>query len=66
MVATRNGLNTAYYGKEVGPTDILVRHDVMNAQAKGLTNTVARSASKEAMDQIECLGPTTSKNQYGG
>lgn len=66
VVATRNGLNTVYYGKEVAPTDILVQHNVMNPQAKGLTDTVARATSKEAMEGKECFAPATSKKHYGG
>lgn len=44
VVGVRGSLNEAYYGKQVNPTDILVRHDVRNPQASGLVQTVAKSA----------------------
>ena len=44
VVATRGGLNEAYYGKEVTPTDIFVRREVTNPQAKGLISEVTKLA----------------------
>ncbi len=44
VVAVRDSLNDAYYGRHVTPTDILVRHDVRNPQAAGLVNTLSRVA----------------------
>lgn len=44
VVATRGGLNEAYYGKEVTPTDIFVRREVTNPQAKGLIRDVTTLA----------------------
>jgi lipid-binding SYLF domain-containing protein len=44
VVATRGGLNEAYYGKEVTPTDIFVRREVTNSQAKGLISEVTTLA----------------------
>ncbi len=44
VVAVRSGLNGAYYGKRVSPTDILVLHDVKNRQAMGLVEEVSKSA----------------------
>ncbi len=44
VVATRGGLNKAYYGKDVTPTDILIRRAVTNSHAAGLTGAVAKVA----------------------
>ena len=46
VVATRDGLNKAYYGKEVTPTAILVRHEATNPQAAGLIGAVSKAAGK--------------------
>jgi lipid-binding SYLF domain-containing protein len=46
VVATRDGLNKAYYGKEVTPTAILVRHEARNPQAAGLIGAVSKAAGK--------------------
>ncbi|MGH6780640.1 MAG: lipid-binding SYLF domain-containing protein [Sphingomonadaceae bacterium] len=46
VVAARDGLNKAYYGKEVTPTAILVRHAVTNPQAAGLIGAVSKAAGK--------------------
>ena len=44
VVKVREGLNAAYYGKpSVTPTDILVRKNVSNPQARELLQTVAKS-----------------------
>lgn len=48
VVAVRGGLNDAYYGKPVSPTDILVRHDVRNPHALGLIETVEKSAATKS------------------
>lgn len=45
VVATRDSLNEAYYGKKVNATDILVRHDVKNPQASGLIKAVSKAAA---------------------
>ncbi len=42
VVDTRDGLNHAYYGKTVTPTDILVKHSVSNPQANPLRESLAR------------------------
>jgi hypothetical protein len=39
-------LNKAYYGKEVTPTAILVRHEATNPQAAGLIGAVSKAAGK--------------------
>ena len=44
VVATRGGLNEAYYAKQVTPTDILVRREVTNSQARGLISEVTKVA----------------------
>jgi lipid-binding SYLF domain-containing protein len=44
VVATRGGLNEAYYGRQVTPTDILVRREVTNPQAYGLLGQVTKMA----------------------
>jgi len=44
VVATRDALNHAYYGKEVPPIDILITRTVTNPQAAGLIDAVAKVA----------------------
>ena len=44
MVATRDALNHAYYGKEVTPIDILITRTVTNPKAAGLIDAVAKVA----------------------
>lgn len=44
VVSVRKSLNESYYGSGVTPSDILVRNEVMNRQARGLIETVSRSA----------------------
>jgi len=46
VVAVRDGLNKAYYGKEVTPTAILVQREVTNPQAAGLIGAVSKAAGK--------------------
>ena len=46
VVAVRDALNKAYYGKEVTPTSILVRHEATNPQAAGLIGAVSKAAGK--------------------
>jgi lipid-binding SYLF domain-containing protein len=46
VVATRGDLNKAYYGKEVSPTNILLRHTVTNKQAASLISAVAKAAGQ--------------------
>jgi lipid-binding SYLF domain-containing protein len=42
VVAVRGALNTAYYGKEVTPTQILIQREVSNPQADGLIEAVTK------------------------
>ena len=44
VVATRGGLNEAYYGRPVTSTDILVRREVTNPKASGLLSRVTKMA----------------------
>jgi SH3 domain-containing YSC84-like protein 1 len=44
VVATRDALNAAYYGKEVTPTQILIQREVGNPHAKGLIDAVSKQA----------------------
>jgi SH3 domain-containing YSC84-like protein 1 len=45
VVATRGALNKAYYGKDVSPTDILVRGTVSNREAAPLVAAVSKLAN---------------------
>jgi len=44
VIKIREGLNNDYYGQTASPTDILVRKNVNNPQAKALLGTVAKYA----------------------
>ena len=48
VVATREGLNHAYYGRQVSPKDILVLHDVANPQALGLIEEVSKLTAQKS------------------
>jgi len=54
VVAKRDSLNRAYYGKEVSPMDITVRNEVKNPQAAGLIRTVDRLAGEQSKAMKEC------------
>lgn len=43
VVAVREALNTAYYGKEVTPAQILIQREVSNPQAAGLIEAIAKA-----------------------
>jgi SH3 domain-containing YSC84-like protein 1 len=45
VIAVREGWNSAYYGKSVNPTDILVRQTVSNPQSASLIAAVTKAAS---------------------
>ena len=45
VIATRDEWNRDYYGKEVRPTDILVKLAVMNPQSAGLKATLVRAVA---------------------
>jgi SH3 domain-containing YSC84-like protein 1 len=45
VIAVREGWNSAYYGKSVTPTDILIRRAVSNPHAAGLIAAVTKTAS---------------------
>lgn len=44
VVGVRGKLNDAYYGKEVTPMDILIRHDVSNKASSGLVQAVDKAS----------------------
>ncbi len=44
VVAVRQSLNTAYYGRPVSPNQILIQREVSNPQAAGLIEAVAKVA----------------------
>jgi lipid-binding SYLF domain-containing protein len=46
VVKTRDALNKAYYGKELSPTDIIIRKSVSNPQADGLRKAIAEVSDK--------------------
>ena len=48
VIAVRDESNEHYYGKEVRPTDILVKRSVENPQAAGLRAALARAASGQS------------------
>ncbi len=47
VVATRDGLNSAFYGRNVKPSDILIRPTVSSPQASRLLEEVAKAAAKK-------------------
>jgi SH3 domain-containing YSC84-like protein 1 len=47
VIAVRDGWNSAYYGKSVTPTDILVRGAVSNPHSAGLIAAVTKIASRQ-------------------
>jgi lipid-binding SYLF domain-containing protein len=47
VVAVRDALNQAYYGKDVTPTGILIQRQVTNPRAAGLIEAVAKAAGKK-------------------
>ncbi len=64
VVAVRSGLNEAYYGKRVSPTDILIRHTVTNPQAAWLIEDVSRSAAQKSVAKDEILPKDQSRDFY--
>ncbi|HWT81662.1 MAG TPA: lipid-binding SYLF domain-containing protein, partial [Candidatus Methylomirabilis sp.] len=44
IVGVRGSLNKGYYGKEVTPTDILIKRKVRNPKSKGLIDAVSKVA----------------------
>ncbi|MDH5668266.1 MAG: lipid-binding SYLF domain-containing protein [Nitrospira sp.] len=48
IIDTWDGANRTYYGKEVRPSDILMKHTVSNPQSAGLKEALARAAKGEA------------------
>jgi len=48
VIKVRNGLNSAYYGSDVRPTDILITREARNAAARDLVKSVAEAAARSA------------------
>ena len=48
VVAVHSGLNQAFYSKAVSSTDILIRHDVTNPEAKSLVENLSKSAAQKS------------------
>ncbi len=48
VIEPRDGYNWSYYGKQVTPTDILVKRTVTNPHSAGLRTTLARAAARDA------------------
>lgn len=48
VIAPRDGLNSAFYGRIVDPVDILIRHTVTNPLADRLRKAVAKATSHPA------------------
>ncbi|MBI4763768.1 MAG: lipid-binding SYLF domain-containing protein [Deltaproteobacteria bacterium] len=46
VVAVRDDLNAAFYGRKVTPTDIFIRHEVKNPEASVLIEEVVKAAKK--------------------
>ena len=44
VVAVREGLNAAYYGRETDPLDIIIRRQVKNPRAANLIKAVEKVA----------------------
>jgi lipid-binding SYLF domain-containing protein len=65
VVATREGLNAAYYGKKVSPADILIRHEARNPQSRDLTQTASRSIAKDAETLLGCVREGKLRERYG-
>lgn len=63
VIAVRQGLNDAYYGKSATPADIFVRHAVKNPQAGRLIEDVSKSAGPKAA-AMEILPMAKSGNFY--
>jgi lipid-binding SYLF domain-containing protein len=61
VVAVRDSLNRAYYGKTVSPTDILVRHTVSHPEGMALADTVIHFVQDPNARTQTCLG-----DRYGG
>jgi lipid-binding SYLF domain-containing protein len=46
VLAVRDGLNSAYYGKKVTPKDIILIKDVGNSRANGLRSALEKASTK--------------------
>jgi lipid-binding SYLF domain-containing protein len=61
VVAVRDGLNSAYYGKPVSPAEILVSRDVKNRHSEKLVAFVSNSASGKTTALSICEGTVKAK-----
>lgn len=50
VIKVRNGLNSAYYGGDVRPTDILITREARNAAASELVKSVTEAAARSGTD----------------
>jgi lipid-binding SYLF domain-containing protein len=66
VVAVRSGLNDAYYGRQVSPTDILVRRDAKNPQALALIEDLPKSAAQKSTAMGEILPMAMSQDPSRG
>jgi SH3 domain-containing YSC84-like protein 1 len=58
VIATRDEWNRDYYGKDVRPTDILIKGSVTNLQSSGLRASLARAAAgTSSVDQTNTPAP---------
>ncbi|MCG6867854.1 MAG: lipid-binding SYLF domain-containing protein [Gammaproteobacteria bacterium] len=53
VIKVRNGLNSAFYGSDVRPTDILITREARNATASDLVKSVTDAAAGESEDESE-------------
>ena len=49
VITSDQDFNSIYYGRAVGPVDILIKQEVSNPQAEPLRQAVARAAGSQAM-----------------
>ena len=47
LISVRGNMNSEYYGKEVSPTEILIRHTVDNAGSHALRDAFAKAADRK-------------------
>ncbi|MEA3413239.1 MAG: lipid-binding SYLF domain-containing protein [Pseudomonadota bacterium] len=50
VIKVRNGLNSAYYGGDVRPTDILITREARNAAARDLVKSVTEAAARSSSE----------------
>lgn len=65
VVAVRDSLNNAYYGKETSTVDILVKNSAVNPHSNALARAVARSASDDPSKDKCPVTPTQADEGRG-